>query len=59
MESAGVDFHVPGNGRTGTPSCAATMNSCHAWAGIAPPVTRFIGLPSSLPNHTPVVRLAV
>src|SRR6185312_7795395 len=55
----GVDFHVPGNGLTGTPSWAATMNSCQASAGSEPPVTRFIGLPSSLPNQTPVVRLAV
>ncbi len=37
--SAGVDFQVPGSGRTGTPSCAATMNSCQACAGSAPPLT--------------------
>ena len=51
--------HVPGSAATGTPSCAATMNSCQACAGKAPPVTFFIGAPSSLPNQTPVVRFAV
>ena len=49
----------PGSCATGTPSCAATMNSCQASAGNAPPVTFFIGVPSSLPNQTPVVRFAV
>ena len=52
-------LQVPGKAATGTPSCAATMNSCQACAGSAPPVTFFIGAPSSLPNQTPVVRFAV
>ena len=44
---------------TASPSWAATMNSCQACAGRLPPVTFFIGRPSSLPNQTPVVRLDV
>ena len=50
---------APGNAAMGTPSWAAVMKSFHAIAGNEPPVTFFIGFASSLPNHTPVVRLAV
>ena len=57
--AASPECQVPGSAATGTPSCAATMNSCQACAGRAPPVTFFIGAPSSLPNQTPVVRFAV
>src|SRR5690606_30688136 len=53
------DLHSPGRSLTGTPLWAAAMKSCQATAGSEPPVTPFIGCPSSLPNHTPVTRLAV
>ncbi|MNS93395.1 hypothetical protein D3C72_1275670 [compost metagenome] len=49
----------PKSGEGESPEWAAVMKSFHAFAGSPPPVTFFIDVPSSLPNHTPVVRLLV
>src|SRR3954465_2385676 len=48
-----------GKERVGTPLVAASMKLRQAKAGNEPPVALFIGVLSSLPNHTPATRSPV
>ena len=44
---------MPGIGGMLSVSWAMTMKLCQVWAGKLPPVTRDIGVKSSLPSQTP------
>ena len=50
---------VPGKASGVRPSCASSITSCHSRAGRLPPITLFMGRPSSLPTQTPPTKWAV
>ena len=59
MLAAQQSARALGKGLTGMPAIAVSMKLRQARAGNEPPVTRFIGVLSSLPSHTPATRSAV